>query len=110
MFFIAGNNQFVSGKLLTQEPPAGVEPPFVDYLYNVKHRSKLPYDRNLEQFKSTLPETSSQVIGWFTKHVPTLPFDPRIDHSKRLSDVSSYMDTYWSYYPPVEAKFHAKSK
>jgi hypothetical protein len=36
--------------------------------------------------------------------------DRRIDHSKRLTDISRYMDTLWSYYPPPEAKFHAKSK
>ena len=87
-FLFSGNHQFVSGKLLTQEPTDGVEPPNSDYLLDVRRTSKLPYDRNLEKFESEFPETSSQEIGWFTKFVPTLPFDPRIDHSKRLTDIS----------------------
>jgi hypothetical protein len=108
--FFSENHQFVSGKLLTREPPPEAEPQNFDYLIDVHRCSKLPYDRNIEKFDSSFPETSSQEIGWFTKFVPTLPFDPRIDHSKRLTDISSYMDIFWGYYPPAEAKFHAKSK
>ena len=98
------------GKLLNRDPPDGTDPINREYLDNVRRCSKLPYDRNADKFESSLPESSNQEFGWFTKFSPTVPVDRRIDHAKKLSDISRYMDTYWSYYPPTEAKFHAKSK
>lgn len=100
----------MTGKVQTIESVEYRDPPNIDYLSDVQRTSKLPIDRNIEKFGSTLPETGNQEFGWFAKFVPTLPFDPRIDHSKKLTDVSKYMDTFWGYYPPPEAKFHPRNK
>ena len=87
--------------------------------------------------RAELPQTSAQEIGWFTKiyhsaacsditpsfiedktseterqksnkAVTNFKRDPRVNYPKRYSEISRYIDIYWSYYPPPIAKFHPK--
>ena len=98
------NHQFVTGKVLTAENPEGPEDPNKVFLQDTRRIYSKPTD------KQDLPLTSNQEIGWFTKVQPLDTFrrDQRVNHSRRYSGLTRYMDTYWSYYPPQPAKFHPK--
>lgn len=91
---------------MTSEPPAGVESPNETFLSDTRRTKEKPI------FKQVYPETSNQEIGWFAKVQPSDSFrtDTRVSRPKVYSDLSRYMDTYWSYYPPPIAKFHPKDK
>ena len=104
--FFIGNHQFVIGKVMTSEPPEGKEDPNKDFLIDTRRTKDQPVN------KSILPETSNQEIGWFTKTHPLDPTrtDTRISHPRRYSNISRFMDVWWSYYPPPIAKFHPKDK
>ena len=101
---ITENHQFVTGKVLTAENPEGPEDPNKVFLQDTRRIHSKPTD------KQDLPVTSSQEIGWFTKVQPSDTFrqDPRVNHSRKYSGLTRYMDIYWSYYPPPPAKFHPK--
>lgn len=94
------------GKALVSEPPSGVEDPNKVYLDDVRRIKSRPID------KQVLPLTSSQEIGWFTKTQPLCSFrkEPKVNHPRKYTALSQYMDTYWTYYPPSEAKFHPRDK
>ena len=103
-FVFSENHQFVTGKVLTAENPEGPEDPNKEFLQDTRRIHSKPID------KQDLPLTSNQEIGWFTKVQPfdTFRRDQRVNHSRRYSGLTRYMDTYWSYYPPQPAKFHPK--
>ena len=88
---ISENHQFVLGKVLTREQVD--EKPNEQFLNDTLRIKTNPTE------KQVLPETSSQVIGWFTKGQPLCTFRPdtRVNHPRRYSELSQYMDTYWSY-------------
>ena len=56
-----------------------------------------------------LQKLSSKVKkGFDYKGITTFGLNPLVNHPKRMTDISRYKDTYWSYYPPPIAKFHPK--
>ena len=89
---------------MTAEPPTGRENPNETFLQDVRRTNELPTQ------KQFLPITSNQEIGWFTKIKPLDSFrqDLRVNHPRHFEPESRYMDVFWSYYPPPEAKFHPK--
>ena len=90
-FKFSENHQFVLGKVLTREQ--GPEEPNEQFLNDTLRIKTKPTE------KQALPETSAQVIGWFTKVQPLCTFRPdsRVNHPRQYSELSQYMDTYWSY-------------
>ena len=52
------------------------------------------------------PSTEKKKLDY--KGITTFSLNPLVNHPKRLTDISKYKDTYWSYYPPPIAKFHPK--
>ncbi len=49
----------------------------------------------------SLPQTSSQEIGWFTRTHSVTDYrkDTRVNHPQRHSELVQYMSTFWKYYP-----------
>ena len=96
MLSFPGNRQFVADKVFsTQTTPGSLENS--DYLKAVTRT-----DLTRTTDKSTVPLTSSQEIGWFSKHVRTpteFRQDPRVNHPKRKEELSGYMSKVWRYYP-----------
>lgn len=79
----------------TQNRPGSLENS--DYLKAVTRTELTPVTK-----KSTIPLTSSQEIGWFTKNVPTpseFRADGRVNHPKKKEELSGYMSKVWRYYP-----------
>lgn len=90
-------------------------------------RSELPktsaqeigwFTKTYRPILSTSPEAKSTICTAeptvekqkFTyKGITTFGLNPLVNHPKRYTEISRYMDTYWSYYPPPIAKFHPKS-
>ena len=119
--------------LTRKDAECGFGPPNAKFLASILDKARPAVER------SELPKTSAHEIGWFTKTyrpnlstcpepksptciekptvekkfsykgITTFGLNPRVNHPKHYTEISRYMDTYWSYYPPPKAKFHPKA-
>ena len=129
-----GNHQFVTGKVLTRkDAESGFGAPNTKFLASTLdkarpaiERSDLPKTSSQEigwftkTYRPVRPSTAdSKDIGspedradgnkkLEYKGITTFGLNPLVNHPKRMTDISRYKDTYWSYYPPPIAKFHPK--
>lgn len=121
--------------LTTREAGSSFGPPNEKFLAFTLHKSKPAVERSdlpitsaqeigwfTKTYRPVLPSTSPEVEadpdlakqcpklkkGFDYKGITTFGLNPLVNHPKRMTDISRYKDTYWSYYPPPLAKFHPK--
>ena len=135
-FLRTGNHQFVTGKVLTtREAESSFGPPNEKFLTSTLHKAKPAIERsdlpttsaqeigwftktyrpvlhsgvsNLTKDDDLPKQLTKEKKGFDYKGITTFSLNPRVNHPKRMTDISRYKDTYWSYYPPPIAKFHPK--
>ena len=135
-FHLTGNHQFVTGKVLTtKEAESSFGPLNKKFLACTLHKAKPAIERSdlpttsaqeigwfTKTYRPVLPTAVSDANkddelikhlmkekkGFDYKGITTFSLNPRVNHPKRMTDISRYKDTYWSYYPPPIAKFHPK--
>ena len=132
--FYLGNHQYVAGKVLTShEAETGFGPPNEKFLDSTLskaepaiNRAELPitsaqevgwftkiyHSQTSPTFAPTKILDKSETVTpreKFNKNsVTAFRQDHRVNHPKRYTEISRYMDIYWGYYPPPIAKFHPK--